>query len=54
MHVVRLSEAVGADTTNVDRACFRLQQEGHVRACGGGDYAITARGERRVRTRHDH
>lgn len=54
MHVVALSDAVGTDPATVDRACFRLQREGHVRARGGGDYAITAKGERRIRTRPDH
>lgn len=52
MHVLRLSDAVGADPPAVDRACFRLQQRGHVRACGDGDYAITARGERHLESSH--
>jgi len=50
MHVVALAEAVGADPTTVDRVCFQLQRDGYVRARGGGEYAITARGERRVRS----
>jgi DNA-binding IclR family transcriptional regulator len=49
MHVVELSDAIGADPTTVDRVCFQLQRDGYVRARGGGDYSITARGERRLR-----
>lgn len=50
MHVAELAEIIGADPTAVDRVCFGLQRDGYVRARGGGEYAITARGERRVRT----
>lgn len=51
MHVVELSEAVGVPPSTVDRTCTRLVRAGHVRACGGADFSITARGQRQVRAR---
>lgn len=46
-----LRRVVDADPAAVDRACVQLQRDGLVRVAGG-DYALTARGERRLRTRH--
>jgi predicted transcriptional regulator len=51
MHVVELGDALGVDPATVDRVCFQLQRAGHVRARGGGEYSITARGEQRLRNR---
>jgi len=51
LHVLDLAERLDRDPTDVEDACFRLQQAGLARARGGGDYAVTARGEQRVRRR---
>lgn len=49
MHVAELGDLLGVDPAAVDEVCFQLQRDGHVRARGCGDYAITGRGEQRLR-----
>ena len=51
LHVLTLAERLDRDPTDVEDACFRLQRAGLARARGGGDYTVTARGERTVRRR---
>jgi Mn-dependent DtxR family transcriptional regulator len=49
LHVLDLAERLDRTPADVEDACFRLQRAGLARARGGGDYSVTARGERRVR-----